>query len=62
FHMALVESTVYEHNARMMAMDSATANCEKMIQEYIKKRNRARQSAITTEISEIISGKEAMSE
>jgi F-type H+-transporting ATPase subunit gamma len=61
-HRALVESSVCEHNSRMMAMDSASSNCDRLIGEYTQKRNRARQSTITTEISEIISGKEALSD
>ena len=55
-----LDSTVSEHAARMGAMDAATANCDKMIQRYIKLRNRARQTAITTELTEIVSGKEAI--
>jgi F-type H+-transporting ATPase subunit gamma len=59
-YRALLESTVSEHTARMGAMDAATSNCDKMIQRYIKLRNRARQTAITTELTEIVSGKEAI--
>lgn len=59
-YKALLEAAVSEHNARMSAMDTATSNCDQMIQRYIKLRNRARQTAITTELSEIVSGKEAI--
>ncbi|HEX3020562.1 MAG TPA: ATP synthase F1 subunit gamma [Chitinispirillaceae bacterium] len=59
-YKAHMESTVSEHNARMSAMETATTNCDQMIQRYIKLRNRARQTAITTELSEIVSGKEAI--
>lgn len=59
-YKAHLESTVSEHAARMSAMDTATTNCDQMIQRYIKLRNRARQTAITTELSEIVSGKEAI--
>lgn len=59
-YKAHLDSTVSEHAARMGAMDAATANCDKMIQRYIKLRNRARQTAITTELTEIVSGKEAI--
>ncbi len=55
-----LDSTVSEHTARMGAMDAATTNCDKMIQRYIKLRNRARQTAITTELTEIVSGKETI--
>lgn len=60
FHMGLIESCLCEHSSRMTAMDSASANCKRLIDEYIQKRNRARQASITTEISEIVSGKEAL--
>ncbi|NLE02577.1 MAG: ATP synthase F1 subunit gamma [Fibrobacter sp.] len=59
-YKAHFESTVSEHSARMSAMDTATTNCDQMIQRYIKLRNRARQTQITTELSEIVSGKEAI--
>ncbi len=59
-HQALVESAVSEHAARMSAMDSATTNCDRLMHRYIQLRNRARQAAITTELSEIVTGKEAI--
>lgn len=59
-YRAQLDSTVSEHTARMTAMDAATTNCDKMIQRYVKLRNRARQTAITTELTEIVSGKEAI--
>lgn len=52
----MVESFVSEHFARMNAMDSATSNAEKMVNKLTLHYNRARQAAITQEISEIISG------
>ena len=52
----MVESFVSEHFARMNAMDSATTNAEKMVSKLTLNYNRARQAAITQEISEIISG------
>jgi F-type H+-transporting ATPase subunit gamma len=55
-----LDSTVSEHTARMAAMDAATSNCDKMIQRYTILRNRARQTAITTELTEIVSGKETI--
>ncbi len=57
---ALLENAAGEHGARMTAMDNATTNAGKMIDEYTLKRNRARQAAITTELIEIISGAEAL--
>ncbi len=52
----MVESFVSENFARMNAMDSATSNAEKMVSKLTLNYNRARQTAITQEISEIISG------
>jgi len=57
---ALLENAAGEHGARMTAMDNATTNASKMIDEYTLLRNRARQAAITTELIEIISGAEAL--
>ena len=52
----MVESFVSENFARMNAMDSATTNAEKMVSKLTLNYNRARQAAITQEISEIIAG------
>ncbi len=57
---ALLENTASEHGARMTAMDNATRNAGKMIDELTLKYNRSRQAAITTELTEIISGAEAL--
>ena len=59
-YQALIESAVSEHSARLHAMDTATENCDRMIHKYVQLRNRARQAAITTELSEIVTGKEAL--
>jgi F-type H+-transporting ATPase subunit gamma len=56
----LLESVAGEHGARMTAMDSATNNSVDMISRLTLKMNRARQSAITTELIEIVSGAEAL--
>lgn len=53
---AFVESAVCELGARMTAMDSATENAQEMINSLNLIYNRARQSAITQEITEIVSG------
>lgn len=53
---ALVESAVCELGARMTAMDSATENASEMIDSLNLVYNRARQSAITQEITEIVGG------
>ncbi len=57
---ALLESCAAEHGARMVAMDSATANATDLLRALRLQYNRARQSAITTEILEIISGANAL--
>ncbi len=53
---ALVESFCSEHNARMMAMQSSTESAKEMIRELSISYNRARQAAITQEITEVIGG------
>ncbi len=57
---ALVTSVASENGARMQAMDSATSNAEEMISNLELAYNRARQGAITQELTEIISGAEAL--
>jgi F-type H+-transporting ATPase subunit gamma len=57
---ALVESVASENGARMQAMDSATSNAEEMIDHLTLLYNRARQSAITQELTEIIAGSAAV--
>ena len=61
FYGALVEAVASENGARMQAMDSATSNAEDMISDLTLKYNRARQGAITQELSEIIAGASAIS-
>lgn len=58
---ALKESMASENGARMQAMDNATSNAEEMISDLELKYNRARQAAITQELTEIISGANAIS-
>lgn len=57
---ALIESSSSEQGARRTAMGSATDNAEEMIDELQLSYNRARQAAITVEISEIVAGAEAL--
>lgn len=57
---AMLENAAGEHGARMTAMDNATSNADQLIDTYTLLRNRARQAAITTELTEIISGAEAL--
>ena len=55
----LVEAYASEHNARMMAMKSATDSAESLISELSIVYNRARQAAITQEITEVCGGARA---
>ena len=57
---ALMEAAASENGARMTAMDNATSNAEEMIDKLALSYNRARQGAITQEITEIVSGSEAL--
>lgn len=56
----LVQAFASENGARMQAMDSATSNAEDMIADLSLKYNRARQSSITQELTEIIAGASAI--
>lgn len=56
----LLESLASEMGARMSAMDAATKNAGELIDRLTLQYNRARQAAITTELTEIISGAEAL--
>lgn len=57
---ALVEAFTSEQSARMTAMDNATSNADDMLQSLNLFYNRARQAAITQEISEIVGGASAL--
>ncbi len=57
---AFIESAASENGARMQAMDAATSNADEMISTLSLVYNRARQGAITQELTEIISGAEAL--
>ena len=59
-YKACLESSAAEQGARMAAMDSATTNAGEMIQELTLLYNRQRQAQITTELSEIVAGAEAL--
>ncbi len=58
-YKAIVESATCEHAARRTAMESATDNAREMLDSLSLFYNRARQSAITNEIIEVVSGSEA---
>ena len=57
---AVCESVASELAARRNAMDSATKNADEMIEHLTLKYNRARQGAITQEITEIVAGAEGV--
>ena len=51
-----MDAAASENAARMQAMDAATGNAEEMIEDLTLQFNRARQSSITQELTEIIAG------
>ena len=57
---AMLSSAAAEHAARQKAMKSATDNADKLIQNYTRLANNARQSEITQQISEIVGGADAL--
>lgn len=57
---ALLDSKASEHAARMTAMRNATDNAKELIRNYTLSYNRARQAAITQEITEIVGGASAL--
>jgi F-type H+-transporting ATPase subunit gamma len=59
-YSALVQSFASEHRARMTAMDNATRNADEMLSRLKLLLNHARQSLITRELAEIISGSESL--
>jgi F-type H+-transporting ATPase subunit gamma len=60
FHSAMLDSLASEHGARMTAMHKATDNASDLISELTLNYNKARQAAITNEITEIVSGANAL--
>ncbi len=59
-HASLLEAKTSEHTARMTAMSAASDNTDELIAELSLKLNHARQAAITTEITEIVGGSNAL--
>jgi F-type H+-transporting ATPase subunit gamma len=58
----LLEASASEHSARRRAMKAATDNAEELIRVLTVQANRARQAEITTAITEIVGGAEALAE
>lgn len=61
-YKAVLDSHASEHGARMTAMDKATDNAGELLKALKLSYNQARQAAITTELSEIVSGAAALSQ
>lgn len=59
-YKAVLDSNASEHGARMTAMDKASDNANEMLRSLKISYNRARQAAITTELTEIVSGAAAL--
>ncbi|HEY5464498.1 MAG TPA: ATP synthase F1 subunit gamma [Hanamia sp.] len=59
-YKAILDAHASEHGARMTAMDKATENANELLKSLKISYNRARQAAITTEITEIVSGAAAL--
>jgi F-type H+-transporting ATPase subunit gamma len=57
---AVLDASASEHGARMTAMDKATENASELMRSLRISYNRARQAAITTELTEIVSGAAAL--
>ncbi|WP_300598811.1 ATP synthase F1 subunit gamma [Niabella sp.] len=57
---AVLDSNASEHGARMTSMDKASENANEMLRNLKLSYNRARQAAITTELTEIVSGAAAL--
>ncbi len=59
-YKAILDANASEHGARMTAMDKATDNANELLKSLKISYNRARQAAITTELTEIVSGAAAL--
>ena len=59
-HKFMLDTHASEHGARMTAMDNATENAEEMLKDLKISYNKARQEAITKELSEIVGGAAAL--
>ena len=60
FFKAILDAHASEHGARMTSMDKASDNADELLRAYRISYNRARQAAITTELTEIVSGAAAL--
>jgi F-type H+-transporting ATPase subunit gamma len=60
FHKLLLDTHASEHGARMTAMENATENAKELLRDLKLEYNKARQEAITSELSEIVGGAAAL--
>lgn len=60
FHKVLLDTHASEHGARMTAMENATENAKELLHDLKLEYNKARQEAITSELSEIVGGAAAL--
>jgi F-type H+-transporting ATPase subunit gamma len=60
FHKVLLDTHASEHGARMTAMENATENAKELLRDLKLEYNKARQEAITSELSEIVGGAAAL--
>ena len=60
FFVGSVDGTAAEQTSRRAAMDNASTNAADMIEKFTMQYNRIRQAKITTELTEIVSGAEAL--
>jgi F-type H+-transporting ATPase subunit gamma len=58
---AMLQSAASEHASRQRAMKAASDNADKLIRDYTRLANNARQSEITQQIAEIVGGADALS-
>ncbi|MGF1574318.1 MAG: ATP synthase F1 subunit gamma [Sumerlaeia bacterium] len=59
-YLAIAENLTCEHSSRMLAMNAATKNCNDLASKLTLEMNKARQAAITTELTEIVAGADAL--
>ena len=59
-YKSVLDANASEHGARMTAMDKASENANELLKSLKISYNRARQAAITTELTEIVSGAAAL--
>lgn len=59
-YTCILDAQAAEHGSRMSSMDSAAGNCKDMIRSLSLKANKLRQAAITTELTEVVSGAESL--